>query len=138
MELMYLIFPLSLLLQCALVPMVDTPGVMAYMQQISLFQASMLLLSGVAAFAVNYTGFLVLNFCSALTHVILGQGKSAATMLGAVVLFSEVIPPQQLLGAALAMGCIAVYTKLNLEENKSQIPLNEHQDAIVLKPEPGQ
>lgn len=128
--LMYLIYPFALLLQCVIVPFVDHPGVMKYFIQISLFDTCVLFVSGLAAFSVNYTGFLVLGGCSALTHVILGQGKSAATMLGAYLLFAEMFPAQQLIGAVLAMFSIALYTKFNLSEisnshSKMSTPPNE-------------
>jgi hypothetical protein len=40
-----------------------------------------LLLSGLAAFAVNISGFLVMGLLSPMTHIVSGQAKSAVMMV---------------------------------------------------------
>jgi hypothetical protein len=69
---------------------------------------------GVAAFLVNFSGFLVMGNISALAHVLLGQFKTAAVCLGGVVLFGSVYPPAQLYSAAGAVACIIAYTHVTM------------------------
>ena len=71
---------------------------------------------GVAAFMVNFSGFLVMGNISALAHVLLGQFKTAAVCLGGVLLFGTVYPPTQLLSAAGAVCSIVVYTYVTLNK----------------------
>ena len=78
----------------------------------------MITLSGVAAFFVNWSGFLVMGACSALTHTVLGQLKGCVIIIGGWLLFSQVYPPKALLGAAIAIGASVAYTHYNLAEQQ--------------------
>ena len=69
---------------------------------------------GLAAFLVNFSGFLVIGNISGLAHVLLGQFKTAAVCLGSVVLFGTVYPPGQLISALGAIICIVAYTQFTI------------------------
>mmetsp|Transcript_1863 Transcript_1863/g.2860 ORF Transcript_1863/g.2860 Transcript_1863/m.2860 type:complete len:110 (+) Transcript_1863:795-1124(+) len=75
-------------------------------------------LSSVAAFLVNFSGFLVMGNIGALAHVLLGQCKMALIMVGAYILFHDRYSLQQLLGAAGAVVAIVVYTFVTIREQK--------------------
>ena len=76
-------------------------------------------LSGVAAFFVNWSGFLVMGACSALSHTILGQLKAVIIILGGWMLFAQAYPPKSIAGAALAFIAIVGYTHANLSEQRA-------------------
>eukprot|EP01062_Namystynia_karyoxenos_P070030 TRINITY_DN65406_c0_g1_i1.p1 TRINITY_DN65406_c0_g1~~TRINITY_DN65406_c0_g1_i1.p1 ORF type:complete len:376 (+),score=84.55 TRINITY_DN65406_c0_g1_i1:111-1238(+) len=78
---------------------------------------ALLLLSGIGAFAVNLSGFLVMGELSALTHVVIGQAKACLTMLGGYLFWREAYPPLKLLGAVTAICAMALYTHFNLMEH---------------------
>ena len=69
LALMRRVLPLATLFMAGLVPLVDPPGLTSY--EYTPRACSVLALSGVAAFFVNWSGFLVLGACSALTHTVL-------------------------------------------------------------------
>lgn len=71
---------------------------------------------GVAAFMVNFSGFLVMGNISALAHVLLGQFKTAAVCLGGVLLFGTVYPAAQLFSAGGAVLCIVAYTYVTVKK----------------------
>ena len=79
LPLLYRLVPYSTVFLAALVPLVDPPGVTSF--DVTLKAGVLLALSGLGAFLVNWSGFLVLGACSPLTHILLGQGKSSAVML---------------------------------------------------------
>ena len=75
MALMRRVLPLS---TCAMVlsaRLLDPPGLLDYAW--SPQRAALIAFSGLAAFFVNWSGFLVMGACSALTHTILGQLKAS-------------------------------------------------------------
>jgi hypothetical protein len=82
---------------------------------------ALVLLSGVAAFFVNWSGFLVMGACSALTHTVLGQLKSVVTIIGGVLLFSQPYPPKAIVGAGGAIVAMMLYTRFNLDEQAARV-----------------
>ena len=107
-------------MQLALTPLVDPPGVARFAWTAS--AAAWIALSGVAAFLVNLSGFLVMANLGALAHVLLGQLKTAAVCLGAAVLFGARYPPAQLAGAAGAVAAIVAYTHVTALERRALAP----------------
>ena len=112
LQMMYELIPWAIAVQCLVAPLVDPPGLLSF--DWSTDAIFWLLVSGVAAFLVNLSGFLVMSNISALAHVLLGQLKSAAVCLGAYLVFGAVYPPMQLLGATGAIIGIIVYTQLTV------------------------
>ena len=130
LALMRRVLPLSTLFLMALVPVIDPPGFVIdppgfvmdppgfVSFEWSSYRVAMITLSGVAAFFVNWSGFLVMGACSALTHTVLGQLKGCVIIIGGWLLFSQVYPPKALLGAAIAIGASVAYTHYNLAEQQ--------------------
>ena len=108
--------PLSTLFMACLVPLVDPPGLTSY--EYTPRACAVLALSGGAAFFVNWSGFLVLGACSALTHTVLGQLKSVAVILGGWLLFAQYYPLKAVGGAAVALVAMVWYTHANLKEQQ--------------------
>ena len=111
--------PWSTMWMVVLTVFIDPPGLVEY--QWTPYRAGLILLSGAAAFCVNYSGFLVLGTCAPLTHVVLGQAKSAVVILGGAVLFGQDQTPQALLGSAIAVASSGVYAHLSRKaESKTE------------------
>jgi solute carrier family 35 protein E3 len=107
MPLMLKILPWATLWMLFLMPLMDPPGLLDYPWQPE--SAALILASGLAAFCVNYSGFLVLGQCRPLTHVVLGQLKSGVVILGGFFLFQKPQSPRALFGSALAVAFSGVY-----------------------------
>lgn len=114
LQMMYELMPWAIGVQCLVAPIVDPSGLLSF--EWSRSAVFWLFVSGVSAFLVNLSGFLVLSNISALAHVLLGQLKTAAVCLGAYIVFGAVYPPVQLVGAAGAIVGIIVYTQLTVSK----------------------
>lgn len=134
LQLMRRVLPLATLCMLPFVAAVDPPGI----TQFDYTERAVLALtaSGVAAFFVNLSGFLVLGACSALTHTVLGQLKSVAIILGGWLIFSQAYPPKALCGAALALAAIIWYTQANLHEQEQRARLDPAGSALPKKETP--
>ena len=111
MGLMYALFPYAIAVQLLLSPLVDPPGVTSYAWTPR--SLALVLASGLGAFLVNYSGFLVIGHLGGIAHVLLGQAKSAGTMLAAAVVFGTSYAAAELLCAAGAMASICAYAALS-------------------------
>lgn len=110
--------PYAIIVQAAISPIVDPPGLLEYEWTTeAIFWIG---LSGIFAFLVNFSGFLVMGNISALAHIMLGQMKTAVIMLGATILFSTKYTPIQLIGAMTAVVAIVFYTRETVKENSVQ------------------
>ena len=118
MPLMHAALPWASVVTAGMVPVLDPPGLVD--TSLTLQGACLILASGVAAFLVNWSGFLVIGCCSPLTHQVLGQAKSVVTMLGGYILFGQQYPWISLLGCTAAMVSVIVYTDANLRETTAQ------------------
>lgn len=116
--LMRRVLPLSTLMIVVLAPFADPPGVLEF--HWTLHRAALVALSGVAAFFVNWSGFLVMGAASALTHTILGQFKAVAIILGGWAIFQHSYPWRSVCGAATAFCAIVWYTRENLREQQDE------------------
>eukprot|EP00540_Astrosyne_radiata_P019543 CAMPEP_0116844174 /NCGR_PEP_ID=MMETSP0418-20121206/12518_1 /TAXON_ID=1158023 /ORGANISM="Astrosyne radiata, Strain 13vi08-1A" /LENGTH=164 /DNA_ID=CAMNT_0004475051 /DNA_START=182 /DNA_END=676 /DNA_ORIENTATION=+ len=114
MAMMHATLPYAMIVQAAISPIVDPPGLWEFRWT----SPAMILigLSGIAAFLVNFSGFLVMGNIGALAHVLLGQFKTAVIMLGGYILFQSRMSPMQLLGALLAVLAIVAYTHVTVQE----------------------
>merc|ERR1719397_411179 len=81
--------------------------------------AGQVLLSGFAAFLVNFTGFQVMGLISPLAHVVLGQAKSAIMLLIGAVLLGYQYSVNSLFSSVFAMFSIVMYTYVTLQESKN-------------------
>jgi hypothetical protein len=78
-----------------------------------------LLLSSVAAFLTSWSQCMVVGACSALTHSLMGQAKTAAVVMLGVV-WGERITYTQMGWAFVALLALTLYTHVNLAEHKSK------------------
>ena len=116
LALMRRVLPLATCFMALLVPFIDPPGLLSFPFDGRV--CAVLALSGAAAFFVNWSGFLVLGACSALTHTVLGQLKSVVVILGGWLLFSQAYPPKAVGGAAVALCAMVWYTHANIAEQQ--------------------
>lgn len=116
--LMRAVLPYAMAVQAAVSPLVDPPGLLQFRwtREATFWIA----LSGVAAFLVNLSGFLVMGHVGALAHVLLGQLKTSAVMLGAYWLFGARYSFVQLSCAAGAVASIVAYTHVTMGEKKEE------------------
>jgi solute carrier family 35 protein E3 len=123
LALMRAILPYAILVQAAISPLVDPPGLSQFVwtREAIIWIG----LSGISAFMVNFSGFLVMGNISALAHVLLGQLKTAIVMIGAFFLFGSEYGTNQLLGAAGAVICIVLYTQFTMVENEKVLVTTE-------------
>jgi solute carrier family 35 protein E3 len=132
LSLMYVILPYAMVVQCAISPLVDPPGILQYKwTREAVFWIG---LSGLSAFLVNYSGFLVIGNLGALTHVLLGQCKTAVIMVGAYILFQSHYSALQLRGALGAVLAIVMYTHVTVREMhlKEKKPLADEQSLPLV------
>jgi len=116
LALMRSVLPYAILVQLAISPLIDPPGVLTFVwTQEAIFWVG---LSGISAFLVNYSGFLVMGNIGALAHVLLGQLKTAMVMIGAFFIFGSTYGSNQLLGAAGAVLFIILYTHFTMTEKE--------------------
>lgn len=115
--LMHAVLPYAIVVQTMISPLVDPRGLLQF--QWTPEAAFWIVLSGVAAFLVNLSGFLVMGHAGALTHVLLGQLKTSVICLGAYYVFDAHYTALQLFGAAGAIASIVAYTHSTTSEKAS-------------------
>jgi hypothetical protein len=144
LALMRAVLPWSTLVIGAMVPLVDPPGLLQCeparrgdeqgrrgaahsllgplpcRYEWTVERAALLGASSAGAFLVNWSGFLVMGACSALSHTILGQLKACVIILGGWCIFGMHYPPKAIAGAALAFCAIVGYTRVNLQEQQER------------------
>jgi len=118
LPLMHRVLPYSMVWMALLAPATEVPGAVLQFD-FSPPAAFLLALSALAAFAVNYSGFLVLGACSPITHVVLGQVKSAALVLGGYTLFGQPYSQRAVIGSALALVSSTAYAMIAIRESKT-------------------
>jgi len=128
--LMRAVLPYAIIVQAAISPLVDPPGLLEYEWTTeAIFWIG---LSGIFAFLVNYSGFLVMGNISALAHVLLGQLKTAVIMIGAGIIFGSKYSKMQLVGAIGAVMAIIFYSKVTIEEKKIEKSRDEDTATLPL------
>lgn len=116
LQLMHAVLPYALLVQIIISPIVDPPGLFRFKwTSEALFWIG---LSGVFAFLVNFSGFLVMGNIGALAHVLLGQLKTAVIMIGSSFLFNSHYSSMQIACALGAICSIVSYTQITVYERK--------------------
>lgn len=119
--LMHAVLPYAIVVQTMISPIVDPPGLLQF--QWTPEAVFWLVLSGIAAFLVNLSGFLVMGHAGALTHVLLGQLKTSVICLGAYYMFDAHYTALQLCGAAGAIASIVAYTHATTSEKARRAEL---------------
>eukprot|EP00978_Attheya_sp_CCMP212_P017164 scaffold45574_cov46-Attheya_sp.AAC.2 len=112
MSMMHRTLPYALLLQMMVTPLVDPPGFLEFVWTPS--NIGWIGGSGVAAFLVNLSGFLVMGSVGAMAHVVLGQLKTILICLCAHYLFDSHYTPLQIVSATGALASILAYTHLSM------------------------
>ena len=132
LALMHAVLPYAMVVQAAISPLVDPPGILNFNWTA---EATFWIgLSGVFAFFVNFSGFLVMGNISGLAHVLLGQLKTAVIMLGAYFVFASRYSPLQMFGAIGAVVSIVIYTHVTLHEKNVQPRNSEHGESELQIP----
>ena len=119
--LMHAVLPYAVVVQTMISPLVDPRGLLQF--QWTPEAVFWIVLSGVAAFLVNLSGFLVMGHAGALTHVLLGQLKTSVICLGAYYVFDAHYTAVQLCGAAGAIASIVAYTHATTSEKARRAEL---------------
>lgn len=119
--LMHATLPYAIVVQTMISPLVDPPGLLQF--QWTSEAVLWIVLSGIAAFLVNLSGFLVMGHAGALTHVLLGQLKTSMICLGAYYVFDAHYTALQLCGAAGAISSIVAYTHATTSEKARRAEL---------------
>mmetsp|Transcript_62262 Transcript_62262/g.103480 ORF Transcript_62262/g.103480 Transcript_62262/m.103480 type:complete len:352 (-) Transcript_62262:179-1234(-) len=119
LPLMQRVLPLSTCATLLMVPLIDPPGLFEF--QWTFDRMLLVALSGVSAFFVNWSGFLVMGACSALTHTVLGQLKACVIILGGWLLFDQRYPPKSIFGASMAIIAMVAYVRANLQESRQEL-----------------
>ena len=115
LELMYQTWGPQLVLLLLSIPVLDPSSLTALQgYEWTSLRVSLLLLSALAAFALNISSLTTIQMTSALAIVLLGQAKTMLTMLGGFVFFDAAPPTRLLTGAALAIISIAAYTYISI------------------------
>jgi solute carrier family 35 protein E3 len=114
--LMYSVLPYAIVVQSISGLLVDPPGLLEFeWTKEAIFWIG---LSGVAAFLVNLSGFLVMGGVGALAHVLLGQLKTSVICIGAYYIFQASFSFYQLVGAVGAILGIVGYTYVTTQEKE--------------------
>ena len=130
MALIHATLPYSMIVQAAVSPLTDPPGLLEFVWTPSaIFWIG---LSGMTAFLVNFSSFLVLGNIGALPHVLLGQFKTSIIMVGGYILFQSRYSNVQLLAAAGAILAIVAYTHVTVNEKRLA-----SKDSFIEKPNKG-
>jgi len=118
LALMHVVLPYATLVQTILMPAVDPPGLLSFEWTVKAF--CWVGLSGVSAFMVNFSGFLVMGNVGALAHVLVGQFKTSLIMILAVFVFGSRYTLVQILGAIGAIVSIIFYTRATMRQKTSE------------------
>ncbi|XP_042498518.1 nucleotide-sugar uncharacterized transporter 2-like [Macadamia integrifolia] len=119
LALMWKTTPITLFFLVALMPWLDPPGVLSFDWTFS--NTSVILMSAVLGFLLQWSGALALGATSATTHVVLGQFKTCVILLGGFLLFGSNPGTVSLCGAITALAGMSVYTYLNLQPQTNKI-----------------
>lgn len=116
LALMWKTTPITLFFLVILMPWLDPPdviyGVLTY--NWSLYNSGIIAMSAFLGFLLQWSGALALGATSATTHVVLGQFKTCAILLGGFILFGSNPGTTSICGALTALVGMSFYTYRNL------------------------
>lgn len=117
LALMWKTTPITLIFLFAMMPWLDPPGVHNY--DWSFYNSTIIGLSALLGFLLQWSGALALGATSATTHVVLGQFKTCAILLGGFICFGSNPGPTSISGVLIALVGMSFYTYLNLLPQQS-------------------
>ncbi|XVE71932.1 hypothetical protein DITRI_Ditri10aG0190800 [Diplodiscus trichospermus] len=130
LALMWKTTPISLLCLLIMIPLLDPPGALSY--NWNFINTSMILISGVFGFLLQWSAALALGATSAISHVVLGQFKTCMLLLGNYYIFGSNPGTTSICGALVAIAGMSFYTYLNLPNTKlkpgKESPRKNHQE----------
>lgn len=130
LALMWKTTPITLFFLVILMPWLDPPGVMSY--NWSLYNSTIIGISSFLGFFLQWSGALALGATSATTHVVLGQFKTCAILLGGFFLFGSNPGTISICGAITALVGMSFYTYLNLNPQQQLMKATSRQPQYIL------
>lgn len=130
MQLLFCQLPLSIFMLLFIIPCFDKMygknGLLEYVQNdLNEFNFSLILLSGVIAFFVNLSVFLVIGKASPITYNVLGHSKLIIIITGGFVIFNAPFILNQLIGISIALVGVFLYTYYKLSQSDEVKPNRE-------------
>ncbi|KAE8657970.1 Nucleotide/sugar transporter family protein isoform 2 [Hibiscus syriacus] len=116
LALMWKTTPISLFCLLIMIPILDPPGAFSY--NWNFINTSMIIISGVFGFLLQWSAALALGATSAISHVVLGQFKTCVLLLGNYYIFQSNPGATSICGAFIAIAGMTYYTYLSLEKGK--------------------
>ncbi|EXC21508.1 putative membrane protein [Morus notabilis] len=114
LALMWKTTPITIFFLVALMPWLDPPGILSFKWDIH--NSTVILISALLGFLLQWSGALALGATSATSHVVLGQFKTCVLLLGSYFIFNSDPGFVSICGAVAALCGMTVYTSLNLKE----------------------
>ncbi|MBA0839235.1 hypothetical protein Goarm_004984, partial [Gossypium armourianum] len=102
LALMWKTTPISLICLLIMIPTLDPPGAFSYSW--NYINTSMILISGVSGFLLQWSAALALGATSAISHVVLGQFKTCVLLLGNYYIFGSNLGTTSICGAFVAIA----------------------------------
>lgn len=130
LALMWKTTPITLIFLFAMMPWLDPPGVLNY--NWSAYNSTIIGLSALLGFLLQWSGALALGATSATTHVVLGQFKTCAILLGGFILFGSNPGPTSIGGVLIALVGMSFYTFLNLHPQQQSMKSSLRQSQYAL------
>ncbi|XP_052183527.1 nucleotide-sugar uncharacterized transporter 2 isoform X2 [Diospyros lotus] len=130
LALMWKTTPITLFFLVTLMPWLDPPGIFHY--NWSFYNSATIGISALLGFLLQWSGALALGATSATTHVVLGQFKTCAILLGGFVLFGSNPGATSIYGAVTALVGMSLYTYLNLHPQQPSMKTTSRQGSYLL------
>ena len=130
LELMRRTWGPQLLLLLVSIPLLDSHAARLPYYDLTPSRLGILLLSAAASFALNVSSLYAIQLTSAMALVLLGQGKTAMTLLGGYLFFDGQPNARQLCGSALALTSIGTYGYLSTVLSREK----KHQSTSIAAP----
>ncbi|MQM05986.1 hypothetical protein Taro_038801 [Colocasia esculenta] len=131
LALMWKTNPITVFFLAVLTPLLDPPGVLSFDWNVA--KTSAILMSGVLGFLLQLSSALALGATSAVSHVVLGQFKTCAILVGGFVLFSSNPGIPSLCGAVTALAGMSVYSYIGLRDSRRSATFPSRQASSTLQ-----
>ncbi|XP_021751263.1 nucleotide-sugar uncharacterized transporter 2-like [Chenopodium quinoa] len=125
LALMWKTTPITVFFLVVMMPWLDPPGILSFKWDVG--NTSIILMSALLGFLLQWSGALALGATSAITHVVLGQFKTCVILIGGYLLFGSNPGITSICGAITALMGMSVYTYLNLHNSE------QHSNKTVSK-----
>ncbi|KAI3769127.1 hypothetical protein L6452_00227 [Arctium lappa] len=132
LALMWKTTPITIIFLVALMPWLDPPGALSFKWGFN--NTIAVLISALLGFLLQWSGALALGATSATSHVVLGQFKTCAILLGGYLLFDSDPGYASIGGAFVAICGMSVYTSLNVKETRDTRNQLPEQTSLNQKP----